>query len=73
MHTTPEERALGNYEFQFVSTLAKDIDGQDSENGSTGLSALNALGAEGWEIRAVTVDPRLPAAKLLIALQRQVR
>ena len=73
MQTQSDQRSVQNYEFQFVSILAKDVESQDAESGLTGLSALNALGADGWEIRAVTIDPRLPAAKLLIALQRQAR
>jgi hypothetical protein len=72
MQTTHDQRSTQTFEFQFVSLLAKDVDSQDAGDAPAARSALNALGADGWEIRSITVDPRLPAAKLLIALQRQV-
>jgi hypothetical protein len=73
MQTSADQRSTQNFQFRFVSVLAKDVDSGEAESSAAGLAALNALGADGWEIRSVSVDPRLPAARLLIALQRQAR
>ena len=71
MQTSPVRQSLENYEFRFVSILASHADGQNGETPTPDLAAVADLGADGWEIRGVTADPRMPAARLLIALQRK--
>jgi len=70
MQTVTDQRSLQSFEFRVISVLANELEGRTSL-GSEGLSTLSSLGAQGWEIRAMSVDPRLPAARLLVALQRR--
>jgi hypothetical protein len=61
------------FEFRFVSVLASHADTM-SENGSSepDLQALGELGKEGWQIAGIMPDPLLPAARLIVSLQRPV-
>ena len=72
MQTTPQP-AIASYEFQFVTVLANHADAQ-SGNGANhdDLQELFHLGRQGWQVRGMTPDPRLPAARLLVLLQRQI-
>ena len=70
MQTSTDQRVLEAYEFRIISVLANEVEGHGRLD-SEGLSMLSGLGTQGWEIRAMSVDPRLPAARVLVALQRR--
>jgi hypothetical protein len=68
MQANPIQHPHNRFEFRFISLLATHLSGdQDDES-----RALDQLGRDGWQIKSVTPDPRLPAARLLIALQREI-
>jgi hypothetical protein len=69
MQANPMTRPAGRFEFRFLSMLASHATG-DQEDAE--FRALDQLGREGWQIKSVSPDPRLPAARLLIALQREL-
>jgi len=59
------------FEFRFVVVLARhaeDPSGVDDED----VGLLNDLGQDGWQIAGVTPDPLMPAARLIVSLQRPV-
>jgi hypothetical protein len=45
-----DQRSTQNFQFRFVSVLAKDVDSGEAESTATGVAALDAPGADGWEI-----------------------
>lgn len=62
------EKLQSKFEYRFVSLLAAHLnDGQEGDE----AQELDQLGLDGWQIRSVTPDPQLPAARLLVALQRE--
>ncbi len=58
------------FEYRFVSVLASHVEGNPSELASD-RQTLDDLGTGGWQIRAMVADPRNPAARLIVALQRE--
>jgi len=72
MQTTPTQPGIGSFEFHFISVLASHADNQFGNRSDEDDRALLALGREGWQIRGMTPDPRQPAARLLLVLQREI-
>lgn len=73
MQTIPQS-AKTSYEFQFVSVLANHADAESgSSSNPDDLQELLHLGIQGWQVRGMTPDPRLPAARLLLVLQREIQ
>lgn len=61
-----------SFEFRFVIVLASHAEGAPARTAAEAdLNALNDLGREGWQIAGVMVDPLLPAARLVVCLQRE--
>ena len=73
MQTMPQP-TTASYEFRFITVLANHVNAQ-SESGSNedDLQELVELGKQGWQVRGMTPDPLLPAAKLMIVLQREIQ
>ena len=67
MHSQPDRSR--NFEFSFVSLLATHLEAPTHADADD-VGLLHALGRDGWEVKGVTVDPRMPAARLLVLLQR---
>ncbi len=71
---TITQSARTSYEIQFVSVLANHADAQSgSGSNQDDLQELLHLGMQGWQVRGMTPDPRLPAARLMLVLQREIQ
>lgn len=69
MQASPTALSQTRFEFRFFSMLAShtSADAEQSE-----LDTLDELGRDGWQIKSVIADPQMPAARLLVALQREI-
>jgi hypothetical protein len=73
MQTIPQATTTG-YEFRFITVLANHANAQSgSGSNEDDLQELLNLGRQGWQVRGMAPDPLLPAAKLVLVLQREIQ